>query len=327
MPVERINKLFNENGFGLVKGTAHTLIAKTAILLECFDGVLRLAIHADRYIRMDETYHRVINEGKNKKGKATQQEYLWVAMGVNVQLVHFFYENGSREKEVFEDYLDISYQGAVHSDGLVCYKKIETDAYPNAIRLSCLQHAKRKFIDIENDDQAKEVVDLINKLYRIEHAMLPEWDDDKKLAYRNQEAPAVLDKLEKKLKLMRDDPAALPTLPLTIATNYLLTEFNALKNYLLDISYTLDNNEIERVNRRISLNRRNSLFFGSHKGAKRSALLFSLAASCRLHNINTHEYFSDILSRMPYLPPNASYEILRELLPDRWKKATIESSA
>ncbi|MCL2506054.1 MAG: IS66 family transposase, partial [Alphaproteobacteria bacterium] len=58
MPVERIVKLFNENGFELEKATAHSLISKTAALLECFDDVLRKAIHTDPYIRMDETYHQ-----------------------------------------------------------------------------------------------------------------------------------------------------------------------------------------------------------------------------------------------------------------------------
>ena len=101
LPVERIMKLFNENGFELEKGTAHFLIRKTAVLLECFESVLRRAIHTDPYIRMDETYHQIIGEGKNEKGKATRKGYLWSAMADTLKLVHFFYEEGSRCKEVF----------------------------------------------------------------------------------------------------------------------------------------------------------------------------------------------------------------------------------
>jgi len=331
LPVERIVKLFNENGFDLERPTGHFLIGGAAELLGVFFEVLRRAIHTDSYIRIDETYHQVINEEKNKKGIATRKGYIWSAMADGLQLVHFFYEEGSRSGEVFTGYLDKTYQGAVHTDGLACYKEIETDAFPGAIRISCIQHAKRKFIDIEDDEQAKGIVDHINLLYRIEHKMLPEWDAEKKLQYRNEEAPTVLDQLKEKLLLIKNDPAVIPTLPLAVATNYLLNEFDAVKNYLLDARYTLDNNAIERANRYISLNRKNSMFFGSHAGAERSALLFSLACSCRLHDINTFEYFTDILTRMTDMPPNAPYEILRELLPDRWKKlkakATIESSA
>ncbi len=47
----------------------------------------------------------------------------------------------------------------------------------------------------------------------------------------------------------------------------------------------------ERLMRYISLSRRNSLFCGSHAGAERTALIYSLACSCRLQGINTFEYF------------------------------------
>jgi hypothetical protein len=331
MPLERIIKFFNEGGFELKKGTAHSLTGKSALLLAPFDEVLRKTIHTDPYIRIDETYHQIVNEGKNEKGKATRKGYLWSAMANTLKLVHFFYRDGSRGKEVFTGYLDQSYRGAVHTDGLACYKEIETDAYPHAIRISCIQHAKRKFLDIEKDAQAIEIVDLINGLYRIEHKMLPEWDAKKRVEYRKTEALPVLRELKEKLLLIRNDPQTLPSSPLSTATNYMLNEFSTIENYLPDAAYTLDNNAIERANRYISLNRRNSLFFGSHEGAKRSALLFSLACSCRLHNVNTYEYFTDILTRMAYLPPNAPFEVLRELLPDRWKRSVeevaIESSA
>ena len=331
LPIERIFKLFNENGFELKKATAHFLIRKTAALLECFDDVLRKAIHSDPYIRMDETYHQIIGEGKNENGISTRKGYLWAAMADTLKLVQFFYEKGSRCKEVFSGYLHKSYQGAVHTDGLACYKEIETQTYPNAIRISCIQHAKRKFIDIGKDPQAVEIVDQINLLYQIEHKMIRDRDVGDKLQYRNENATPVLKKLNEMLLLIINDPTVIPSSPLAMAANYLVKEFQAVKNYLLDEKYTLDNNAIERQNRYISLNRRNSLFFGSHTGAKRSALLFSLAASCRLHRINTFEYFNDILTRMAYLPPNAPYELLREMLPDRWKKSlnevAIESSA
>jgi TolA-binding protein len=320
MPVERIVKFINESGFELNKQTAHGLISKTYTLLERFEEVLHKAILRDSYIRMDETYHQIINERINEKGKATCKGYVWAAYANTAKLVHFFYRDGSRGKEVFLDYLDKSYRGAVHTDGLACYKAIETDTYPDAIRISCAQHAKRKFIDAGEDGQAKEIIDTVNRLYRVEHKMLPEWDAQKRLEFRNREAPPILGELKEKLLRLRGDPDLLPSTPLATATHYMLNEFDAIKNYLLNADYTLDNNKIEQVNRYISLSRRNSLFFGSHAGAKRSALLFSLACSCRLHGINTFDYFTDILSRMPYISPNASFEVLRELLPDRWTR-------
>ena len=60
----------------------------------------------------------------------------------------YFYENGSRSRKVLTGYLREDYRGAIQSDGLGNYKIIEKEAYPDAIRLSCFQHCKRKFMNM-----------------------------------------------------------------------------------------------------------------------------------------------------------------------------------
>ena len=54
------------------------------------------------------------------------------------------------------------------------------------------------------------------------------------------------------------------------AVHYMLNEWDALMNIFTRGDYHLDNNLVERLNRYISLSRRNSLFFGSHTGARRA---------------------------------------------------------
>ena len=188
------------------------------------------------------------------------------------------------------------------------------------IWLSCLQHCKRKFLDIEGDEDAKEVVDIINSLYRKEHETGKDWKPDKILEYRQQYAPPILEKLKKKLLSIQSDPGTLPKSPLAMAVNYTLIEYDSLCNYILRHDYNPDNNAIERLQRYISLSRRNSLFCGSHAGAERTALIYSLACSCRLNGINTFEYFTDILNRLAYISPNAPDEVFQELLPNHWTK-------
>ena len=79
-------------------------------------------------------------------------------------------------------------------------------------------------------------------------------------------------------------------------------------------------NAIERLMRYISLSRRNSLFCGSHQGAKRAALIYSLACSCRLNNINSFEYFKDLLTKLIDINPNTDHETIRNLLPHKWQR-------
>ena len=80
-----------------------------------------------------------------------------------------------------------------------------------------------------------------------------------------------------------------------------------------------DNKRLKRINRYISLSRHNFLFFGSHEGAKRGCVFYSLACSCRCNGINFFDYLSDVLNKAADLP-HLSPESLRNLLTDKWTK-------
>ena len=53
MPVERIVKYFNENGFDMDKGTAHGLLRKTEIIFENLYKAMGLAVKEDDYLAGD----------------------------------------------------------------------------------------------------------------------------------------------------------------------------------------------------------------------------------------------------------------------------------
>ncbi len=320
MPVERIVKYFTEHGFEINKSTAHGLIKKSAWMMDRLDKVLKKTIVEDDYLSMDESYYTILTKEKNNQGKGVRKGYIWAALANTSKLVQFFYEDGSRSREVLTNYIGAHYKGAIQSDGLANYKILETDAYPHTIRLACFQHCKRQFLDIDGDKDAKEIVDIINSLYQHEHKIDKDCNPEDIQQYRQQYAPPILKKLKDKLLAIQSDPATLPKSPLSKAVNYTLGEYDALCNYILRHDYRLDNNAIERQMRYISLSRRNSLFCGSHDGAERTALIYSMACSCRLNGINTFEYFTDILNRLAYVSPNAPDEVFRELLPNRWMK-------
>ena len=123
------------------------------------------------------------------------------------------------------------------------------------------------------------------------------WTAEKNLRWRREYAPRILKKIRKKLDQLAADPQMLPKSDRYNAVHYMLNEWDAIKNIFTRGDYNLDNNLVERLNRYISLSRRNSLFFGSHEGAERAAIYYSLACSCRLLGINFFEYISDIINR------------------------------
>lgn len=104
------------------------------------------------------------------------------------------------------------------------------------------------------------------------------------------------------------------------AVNYFLNEWDGTEAIPTAGDYSWDNNQIESINRYVSLSRKNPMFFGSHAGAERGCIFYSLACSCRLHKINFFEYLSDVLNRCAEMPNGAPPDAFRNLLPDRWKK-------
>ena len=129
--------------------------------------------------------------------------------------------------------------------------------------------------------------------------------------------------IKKKLDRMAADNRLLPKTEKYDAVHYMLNEWDALMNIFTRGDYHLDNNLVERFNRYISLSRRNSLFFGSHTGAKRAAMFYSLACSCRLQGVNFFEYISDVINKAATLPPGTPLSKYRDLLPDKWKQKNI----
>ena len=309
MPVERIMRYLHEMNVDITKSCLHNLLKRAAEMLDRLNPVLKEAILESQYIHFDETYHQLLD--KEASG-GSRKAYFWVALAHDIKLINLFYEDGSRSSKVFKSYLPNTYRGAIQTDGYATYKIVEEIDYLNTIRLGCIQHCKRKFLEIENEQEAKQVIDFYNEFYQIRKIEPKEkWIILSKV---------VFEKLEKKLREVEKDIKTITNTKLRNAVSYCLNELGAIENIISSTEYDLDNNEIERPMRYISLSRKNSLFCGSNKGAERSALIYSLAISCRLNNVNTYDYFNDIIMLLAKMPPNTSNEKLREILPDKWAK-------
>lgn len=82
---------------------------------------------------------------------------------------------------------------------------METDEYKDIRRIACLQHIKRKFLDCgESNKEAREIVRLINKLYREEHKHRndKDWTADDNLKWRQEYAPPILREIKEKLDIL-----------------------------------------------------------------------------------------------------------------------------
>ena len=169
------------------------------------------------------------------------------------------------------------------------------------------------------------MVDLINLFHRQEHKHkigCNGWTIDDNLKWRQEYAPEIIAKVKEEINRIRLETTLLDKDELTLALNHLEKELPAIENIFKRGDSELTNNLVERYNRYFSISRRNSLFFGSHKGAERGAVLYSLALSCKMNKVNFFDYVKDVIDKTNTWQPNTPIEKYRDLLPDRWKSLT-----
>lgn len=329
MPVARIARYAAEQGFDISRATLSGLLSKTSFVFDKLHEAIKTAVKAETYIGCDETYSLIRVDEENSKGQKKKKGYLWVTIGHTTGLVYFFYSEGSRKEEVFADFIK-GYRGTVQSDGFGVYRKLGETGYEGITRIPCLQHIKRKFVELKDNPKANKILKLLNLFYNREHQHRigkDGWTEEDNLKWRREYAPPIIEKLKTELKKLKEDPDVPPKCALAEAVTFADNEMKWLPGIFESGKYLLDNNNLERINRCISLYRRNSMFFGSHKGAERASVYFSIAMSCRLNGINMFDYVTDMLNRCAAMPPTTPIEKYRDLLPDRWRETVAAEKA
>lgn len=311
MPVERIIKLFTECGFAIAKPTAHHLLKLGDRTLKNLYEELKKTVLADTYQNWDETFHRTLT---SETERGSRKGYLWEAIGRHCRLMLFYYNEGSRSQEIPKELL----KGVIttlQSDAYIGYKNLG----PGIKRIACLAHLRRYFKDVGDDKDARYVMEEIDKLYFNDnkHKVGEEgWTIDRKRRYRQKYAPPILEKIRKRLLKIKTSEGYLPKSLIAVATEHMLSEWEPMKAIFSMGDCDLDNNLAERYNRYISLSRKNSMFFGSHVGAERAAMFYSIVYSCIMQGINVFDYFTKVINKVNLFPKDATDQDYRKLLPD-----------
>lgn len=306
LPVYRQMVRFERAGIKLAHATLIDWIDKTAKLLWLLYEALKLEIISSGYVKMDETGMPVID--KDKQGK-THKGYFWVAQSPEKRLVFFEYQPG-RSKEIPKAMLR-DFKGYLQSDG---YQAYATLASKDITLLCCAAHSRRYFEQaLENDPgRAEYAMGIFQALYEIERAHKDD-SDQQRYAARQEKAKPIWDQFGS--YLTEQAPCLKEGSAIHKAFAYTMKRFKRLTTYLDNGKLDIDNNTIENSIRAVALGRRNFLFSGSHDGAARSAMLYSLTGTCKLNGINPLQYLTDVLKRINTHPKDR----IVELLPNNWK--------
>lgn len=308
LPLHRQQERFKREGVSIPYSTITDWVSNTCKLIEPLYDALKKQVLASDYLHADETPIRVLE--RDKKGE-THRGYYWVYHNSVSDLVLFDYQPGRGRdgpQAILKDF-----KGHLQTDGYAVYDIFQERK--DITLLHCMAHARRKFYEAQGSDavRADYVLEQIQLLYQIERRAKEKNLTETQISQlRQQEALPILQSLGSWMKQAYTE--VLPKSVIGKALGYSIERWDALCLYTTDGRLNIDNNPVENAIRPVAIGRKNYLFAGSHEAAQRSAILYSLMGSCKLHDVNPFNWMKDVLSRI------ATYSVnkVHELLPHNW---------
>lgn len=304
LPLERQVDRFTRQGLDVTSQTLwDQLVALYHLLLPA-----QLKVHerllAKHVLGADESPWRVMGKGRSARW------WTWVLVGDDAV---FYRLAPTRGKSAARELLE-GFKGVLSVDGYPVYTSLEAEFGKQAslfagegnaeacgfTLVACWMHARRGFIKAEkNHPAAKEVLDLIAKLYRVE-------DEAEKVA--TQTGEALLDVRRRlrdtksreilvQIRAWFDVQKPIPRLQLDQALVYLGNQWPRLVRFVDDPRAPIDNGWAERAVRGTVLGRKNH--YGSHSelGTRVAALFYSLIETCKLIEVDPVAYLNEAVRR------------------------------
>ena len=312
LPLYRQMERFKREGIQIPYSTITDWVSGTcALITPLYDALKKLVLQSN-YLHADESPIKVLD--KDKKGE-THRGYYWVYHNSIEGMALFDYRQGRGREGPAEMLKD--FKGHLQTDGYPLYDFFKQKE--GITVLHCMAHARRMFYDaLENDKpRAAYALQQFALLYDIERkAALLSLSTEEVMQLRQNEALPVLQKFEQWMK--QEYIKIPPKSAVAKALQYSIGRWKELTIYTTDGKLNIDNNPVENSIRPIAIGRKNYLFAGSHEAAQRSAMLYSLLGTCKLHDINPFVWLRDVLKKLPTHPINK----INDLLPQNWAPIT-----
>lgn len=207
------------------------------------------------------------------------------------------------------------FKGYLHVDGYAGYNELV-----DVTLVGCWAHARRKFDEAlkalpeEKRNKAvaaREGLEFCNRLFAIERD-LKDATPEERYQVRQVRSLPVLDAFWAWLK--KQKAQVLPKSSFGQAIYYCLGQWDRLTAFLQDGRLELDNNRSERSIKPFVIGRKNWLFANTPRGAKASAIVYSIIETAKENGLNPFHYLTYLFERLPNLDPQDKEE-LDQLLP------------
>lgn len=321
LPLYRQEQILARLDIDLSRQTMSNWIIRSAdtALEPIFDRLRRHLLEHD-ILHADETTLQVLRESERS---AQSDSYMWLYRtgrdGPPIVLYDYQTTRAGKHPKRFLE----GFKGYLQTDGYGGY-----DNLTGIIQVGCWAHARRYFTDalkaLPPDQKDKPVaartgLDYCNDLFRIEQDLkdaTPEWRYQQRL----EKSQPILVKFHAWLKRMGRE--TLPKSTFGKAIKYCLNQWDSLNNFLLDGRLELDNNRAERSIKPFVIGRKNFLFSNTSKGARSSAIIYSIVETAKENGLKPYDYLLHLFETMPNLPKD-NPDAIEQLMP--WSPTLPES--
>jgi transposase len=297
MPLYRQEKHFDRMGIELPRATLSNWMLKGGEILEpIFDCMHEKLLSLD-VAHADETTLQVLHEDGRK---AESKSYMWLYRSGRdgPPIVLFEYRptrNGNHPKQFLK-----GFAGRLHADGYSGYNDIK-----EVTLVGCWAHARRKFVDALNvipqaqRSDPKHLANIalryISRLYDIEEELRYASPEHRKTV-RSERSAAILD--EFKVWLDRESALILPKHVVGEAFTYCKNQWPKLIEFLNDGRLEIDNNRAERSIKPFVIGRKNWLFSNTPRGAKTSAIIYSIIETAKENGLDPFTYLKYVFEQL-----------------------------
>lgn len=324
LPLYRQEQQFQRQGLALSRQTlANWVILGATRWLSILYDRLHEELLTRQYLHADETTLQVLHEAGRP---ADSKSYMWLyrTSRDGPAIVLYDYKE-TRSKEHPKDFLK-GFEGYLHVDGYAGYHDVE-----NAKLVGCWSHARREFdkalealpaAEQKNPTAARTGLEYCNKLFKIERGFKDATAETRRKGREEQSRP-VLDAFS--AWLQEQQTQVVPKSALGKAITYCLNQWSKLVRFLEDGNLELDNNRAERSIKPFVIGRKAWLFSNTPRGARASAITYSLVETAKENGLNPYLYLTHLFEQLPNIStddPDAVATLLpwSEQLPDSIRK-------
>ena len=294
VPLYRQEQAWNRQGIMLSRQVMTDWVLKCAELLYPLYDHLHRFLGFAAILHADETTLQVLREaGRSAQSKS----YMWLYLtgaAEEKQIVLYEYQEGRSGSYPIAFLKD--FHGYLQTDGYSGYNDVE-----NVTHVGCWAHLRRKFNDAvkaqpkgTKTGSAVEGLAYCTKLFMIERE-LQDLPPEKRYEERLKREKPLLDQF----KAWADTKVVSSKSKLGEAFTYLRNQWEYLTNYLLDGRLEISNNRAERSIKPFVMGRKNFLFANTPRGAKASAVLYSILETAKANGLDPYRYLLFLFEELP----------------------------